>query len=98
MMSPLTDNVLRRIGCGACLAVIAAALLCACAVGPDFVRPAPPSADRYTSKQQTGTTLAVDGQAQRFKSDTAVATDWWRLFKSAQLDAMGTAWASAWSR
>ena len=76
------------ISCGAWACALAAVLLSACAVGPDFVRPAPPAEDRYTSEPQTAATLAADGQVQRFKSDTAVAADWWRLFKSAQLDAM----------
>ena len=42
-MSNFRSSVQR----GVCLGVIAA-MLGACAVGPDFVRPAPPEADRYT--------------------------------------------------
>jgi len=72
----------------ACLCVVAALLLSGCAVGPDFVRPLPPTEDRYTSEPQAAQTLVANGQVQRFKSDTAVAADWWRLFKSAQLDAV----------
>ena len=84
-MSPLTQTPARR---GACLGIIAAWLLSACAVGPDFVRPVPPAEDRYTSESQAAATLGADGQAQRFKSDVALAADWWKLFKSEQLDAM----------
>jgi HlyD family secretion protein len=45
------------------------ALLGACAVGPDFVRPAPPDADRYTREPLPAATVAADGQAQQFTAD-----------------------------
>jgi NodT family efflux transporter outer membrane factor (OMF) lipoprotein len=64
------------------------AMLGACAVGPDFVRPAPPDADRYTREPLAATTVAADGQTQNFTSDDLLMADWWRLFKSAQLDAV----------
>jgi NodT family efflux transporter outer membrane factor (OMF) lipoprotein len=80
------NNIRSSVQRGACL--IAATLLGACAVGPDFVRPAPPTVDRYTSEPPVVATVAADGQAQRFTPGAAIAADWWRLFKSAQLDAM----------
>lgn len=82
-MSPCQSSVCR----GACLGVILATLG-ACAVGPNFVRPAPPTADRYTAESLPAATIVADDQAQRFTSATALTTDWWRLFKSAQLDAV----------
>ena len=63
------------------------AMLGACAVGPDYVRPAPPDADRYTREPLAATTVAADDQTQYFNSDALLMADWWRLFKSAQLDA-----------
>jgi len=72
---------------GTCLGAIIA-LLGGCAVGPDFVFPAGPAADRYTREPLPATTAAADGQAQQFKSGAALTADWWRLFKSAQLDAV----------
>jgi NodT family efflux transporter outer membrane factor (OMF) lipoprotein len=72
---------------GACLGVIMA-MLGGCAVGPDFVRPAPPNTDRYTSKPPPEATVAADGQAQQFTPGAAITNDWWRLFGSAQLDAV----------
>ena len=63
-------------------------LLGACAVGPDFVRPAAPNVDRYTSRPQPVATVAADGQAQSFVPGAAVAADWWQLFHSATLDAL----------
>jgi NodT family efflux transporter outer membrane factor (OMF) lipoprotein len=62
------------------------ALLVGCAVGPNFVRPAAPDASRYTREPLAATTVAADGQAQNFAPDAVLIADWWRLFKSAQLD------------
>jgi NodT family efflux transporter outer membrane factor (OMF) lipoprotein len=64
------------------------AILGGCAVGPDFVRPAPPDTDRYTREPQPEATVAADGQAQHFTPGVAVTADWWRLFNSVQLDAV----------
>ncbi len=64
------------------------AALGACSVGPDFVRPALPYAGRYTREPLAPATIAADGQAQHFTPDALLMADWWRLFKSAQLDAL----------
>jgi NodT family efflux transporter outer membrane factor (OMF) lipoprotein len=64
------------------------AMLGACAVGPDFVRPTPPDADRYTREPLAAITVAADGQTQNFTLDASLMADWWRLFRSAQLDAV----------
>ena len=64
------------------------ALLGGCAVGPNFVRPAAPDTDRYTHEAQPEATVAADGQAQHFTPGTDIPADWWRLFKSPQLDAV----------
>src|ERR1019366_160821 len=71
----------------ACLGAILA-MLGACAVGPNFVRPAPPDADRYTPEAMPAATIVADDQAQRFTPGSTLNSDWWRLFKSAQLDAV----------
>jgi NodT family efflux transporter outer membrane factor (OMF) lipoprotein len=73
---------------GACLGLLAASFLCACTVGPDFIRPPPPDSDRYSREQPLTTTVAADGQAQHFVPGAALAADWWRLFKSEPLDAV----------
>ncbi len=65
---------------------LAMAMLVACAVGPDFVRPAPPDADRYTREPLPAATEAADGRAQNLASNATLAADWWRLFGSVQLD------------
>jgi NodT family efflux transporter outer membrane factor (OMF) lipoprotein len=67
---------------------LAMAMLGACAAGPDFIRPAPPNADRYTREPLQTSTIPADGMVQHFTPDSAIAADWWRLFKSTQLDAL----------
>jgi NodT family efflux transporter outer membrane factor (OMF) lipoprotein len=64
------------------------AMLGGCAVGPNFVRPAPPDTDRYTHELQSEATVAAGGQPQYFISSNALIADWWKLFKSAPLDAI----------
>jgi len=66
------------------------ALFCivGCAVGPNFVRPKPPSAERYTRGAEPTTTVPADGQVQRFEKGAQVAGDWWRLFNSPKIDAV----------
>jgi NodT family efflux transporter outer membrane factor (OMF) lipoprotein len=63
-------------------------LLGACAVGPDYVRPEPPDVAHYGRQGVPETTRAADGHAQRFLPGAAIRSDWWRLFRSASLDAM----------
>ena len=53
------------------------ALFGGCAVGPNFVRPAPPDTDRYTRElraESTGSNMLI--------------AEWWKLFRSVQLDAI----------
>ncbi len=61
--------------------------LTACAVGPDFVRPAPPETERYTRGATPAATATADGQEQRFDLGARIVGDWWLLFLSARLEA-----------
>jgi NodT family efflux transporter outer membrane factor (OMF) lipoprotein len=70
------------------LLALGVALAGGCAVGPDFVRPAPPEVDRYTLEPQPAATVAADGRAQQFTPGAVLPSDWWRLFGSASLDAV----------
>ena len=68
------------------------AAVAAC-VGPDFHRPEPPSAPRYTEEPLASATASapgVGGAAQRFLEQQDVARNWWTLFGSAQLDELVT--------
>ena len=68
--------------------ILALALLAGCMVGPDFERPKPPPVDRYTHEASLATTVEADGLAQRFNPGGKVIAEWWRLFKSAKLNAV----------
>jgi NodT family efflux transporter outer membrane factor (OMF) lipoprotein len=62
----------------------AAALIPACAVGPDFQHPAPPGSERYTETQLPEATAVATGEggaAQRFISGASVPPRWWELFR-----------------
>jgi NodT family efflux transporter outer membrane factor (OMF) lipoprotein len=65
-----------------------ALILSACAVGPDYVRPEPPQAERITREPLPAATIVADGHAQTFTPGVAVPADWWRLFRSVPLDAI----------
>jgi len=68
--------------------MVSLTMLGGCALGPDFHRPAPPQAERYTVEALPAATVVAAGQAQRFTAGTALTADWWQLFKSPQLDAV----------
>lgn len=64
----------------------AAALLCGCAVGPDFHRPAPPPVSHYLPDGDPSATARAQGSSQRFTPAAPIAADWWRLFQSSKLN------------
>jgi NodT family efflux transporter outer membrane factor (OMF) lipoprotein len=73
------------------LALALPAILSACAVGPNFHRPAPPTAADYGSAPSQGATAAAPGTggaAQRFAGGMDIPGQWWTLFQSAKLTAM----------
>ncbi len=59
-----------------------------CAVGPNFVRPKPPSVEGYTHEAEPTATVSADGQVQRFEKGAGVVADWWHLFNSAEINAV----------
>jgi NodT family efflux transporter outer membrane factor (OMF) lipoprotein len=81
-MSNCRSSTLRA----AYLGIMAAAMLTACTVGPDFVHPAPPDADRYTREALPTGAITADERGQHFAPGAEVDGDWWRLFKSESLD------------
>ena len=73
------------------IAALGAAALGACAVGPDFHRPAAPAAADYGSAPAQGVTAAADttgGAAQQLVGDMDIAGAWWELFQSPKLTAL----------
>ena len=70
------------------VALSAALCLSACAVGPDFEKPAPPAAKDYGAVPIAGKTAesnARSGQAQRFVAGMDIPAQWWTLFHSPKL-------------
>jgi len=66
-----------------------AAVLGACAVGPDYHAPAAPAAGIYTERPQPERTAAAPvrgGEAQRFEVGAKISAEWWTLFGSSELD------------
>ncbi|HXO01595.1 MAG TPA: RND transporter, partial [Stellaceae bacterium] len=56
--------------------------LSGCAVGPDFLRPDPPAAERYTADPlpaQTASAAVVGGSPQHFVAGRDIPGDWWVL-------------------
>jgi NodT family efflux transporter outer membrane factor (OMF) lipoprotein len=58
----------------------------ACSVGPDFKRPDPPAAERYTSDTPTIETGAAGTQHVALGEE--IAGDWWSLFGSETIDSV----------
>src|ERR687895_754160 len=73
------------------LAAFAAALLAGCSSGPDFERPAKPTATGYTPESlalQTRAAGGPGGAAQSFVPAMDIPGEWWTLFHSPQLDTL----------
>jgi len=70
-------------------AVLTTLLLAACAVGPDFQKPAAPAVSGYADHRLTTTVATANiagGEAQRFASASDIPGDWWTLFHSKPLN------------
>jgi len=73
------------------ISVALLAVVAACAVGPNFHRPAPPKAADYGTAPSQGTTASAPGTAgepQQFVRDLDIPGEWWTLFHSPALTAM----------
>jgi NodT family efflux transporter outer membrane factor (OMF) lipoprotein len=74
------------------LGISAVVSLAGCAVGPDFKRPDPPQAGRYTPEplvREIGGAMDIPGgEAQRFVEETDVPAQWWTLFRSEPLNSL----------
>ncbi len=63
--------------------------LAGCSLGPDFHRPEPPAAERYTAEAMPlpAAPPAIDSP-QHMVLGGELASDWWRMFHSPSLDAL----------
>jgi len=78
-----------RLIVGALIAGVLSAGLWACAVGPNFKRPSPPTATGYGSapmQGQTNAAMSAGGSAQRFVAGMDIPSQWWTLFQSEKLN------------
>jgi NodT family efflux transporter outer membrane factor (OMF) lipoprotein len=67
------------------------AILTACAVGPNFKRPTPPTASDYGKATPADTTVATPGTggaAQHFDGGADIPGEWWTLFNSQPLTSL----------
>jgi NodT family efflux transporter outer membrane factor (OMF) lipoprotein len=84
--------MLSRLAVGALIVSLVASVLAglsACAVGPNFKRPTPPTATGYgTAPAQGQTTMAeaAGGNAQQFVEGQDISSEWWTLFQSPKLN------------
>src|SRR5580658_7529918 len=65
--------------------------LSACAVGPDFLKPAPPKDAGYAPKPlpvQTASATVFGGDAQHFIAGKDIPFDWWTTYRSPALNAL----------
>ncbi len=87
----------KRSGVGACGAfepvavgvVLSLLALSACAVGPDFAAPQAPPGAGFAPEHQPAPTAAVDigaGAAQKFDLGRDIPGEWWKVFRSRELD------------
>jgi NodT family efflux transporter outer membrane factor (OMF) lipoprotein len=78
---------------GALFALLCVAPLAGCAVGPDFKTPAAPKVEHYEEQappEQVGAGAAAAGAtgSQRLVEGGPIASEWWRRYQSADLDAL----------
>jgi NodT family efflux transporter outer membrane factor (OMF) lipoprotein len=68
------------------IAALACAALGGCTVGPDFTRPEPPPAARYTANTLHAEEASTDATAQHLALGREIEGNWWTLFKSDAID------------
>lgn len=74
-----------------CSVIAIAVALTGCTVGPDFKRPAAPTADSYSPKPMPDTTASaavLAGESQHFNPQADIPFDWWTLFQSPQINSL----------
>ena len=88
MIGTTARRALRGPSAGA-LCLVACLLVAACAVGPNFKKPAPPAVADYTAAPVSTTVSSptdTGGEAQRFVKGADIPADWWILFHSQPLN------------
>src|SRR5262249_34479928 len=76
---------------GCSFALLAAAVLAGCTVGPDFQPPLAPNVSGYTPQPvgpRAASARATGGEAQRFVRDLDLPGQWWMLFHCEALNTL----------
>jgi NodT family efflux transporter outer membrane factor (OMF) lipoprotein len=68
------------------LTLACAAAMAGCTVGPNFTRPTPPVATRYTADAPRDAGAPADGVLQHIDLGREIEGDWWSLFRSDAID------------
>ncbi|MDA8350017.1 MAG: efflux transporter outer membrane subunit [Pseudomonadota bacterium] len=85
--APAAQRRLWASGCAHAVLLASALALSACAVGPRFERPRPPTAAAYTSAQDTPRLAPGHGEPpQLLVAGRTIPAQWWGLFHSPALD------------
>jgi NodT family efflux transporter outer membrane factor (OMF) lipoprotein len=74
-----------------CLVIMPLAILSGCAVGPDFRSPELTTPAHYTAvplPTQTASVVKVGGAAQHYSFAADLPGEWWKLFRSPELDGL----------
>src|SRR5215472_11601037 len=82
-------SVTYRCGAALFIACLPLLLIDGCAVGPNFKKPAPPNAARYTVEPLPAQTEAINvpgGEAQTFVFGADIPAEWWSVFHSQPLN------------
>jgi NodT family efflux transporter outer membrane factor (OMF) lipoprotein len=75
---------------GSAILLVCALSLGACAVGPDFVRPTPPAAARYTRDTLHAEAASKSDTVQHIALGREIQGNWWTLFHSDAIDQLVT--------
>ncbi|HEY2779704.1 MAG TPA: efflux transporter outer membrane subunit [Steroidobacteraceae bacterium] len=87
--SVIRPTPLHRSRVSAAIGASISVLLAACAVGPNFKKPAPPEVGSVAAKPLSDTASVpntVAGQSQHFVDGADISADWWALFHSSPLN------------
>ena len=90
IMAHFRTNIVAKRGRNIAV-LLAAVILCGCAVGPDFKRPEAPTAKGYSPSpfpMKTASAAVPDGESQHFRAKQDIPFDWWTLFKSPQINSL----------
>lgn len=91
MLKSMPASIAAAFSWRSVLITVTAGMLAACAVGPDFKRPAAPDTTGYTATSLPDSTVSAKdsaGDAQHFQMGRDIPFAWWEQFQSPKLNAL----------